>query len=159
MPVTTHGLSYTREYQVWRDMIRRCTDPRSEKYHRYGGRGITVCQRWLDSVEAFVADVGKAPSRKHMLDRIDNDGNYEPDNVRWATNKEQSLNKSQNRPLTFQGRTQTIGEWAKELGIKRTTIRMRLDEYGWTVEQALSVKPKRSGRPTDAEIEARQLIS
>lgn len=120
-----HGLSKTPTWNVWCDMWKRCSNPRSSYFHRYGGRGISVCARWQDFA-AFVADVGPRPSMAHTLDRIDNDGDYEPGNVRWATRKEQAQNRTTNHSITAFGRTQTLQAWAEELGIKSSTIRMRL---------------------------------
>ena len=94
-----HGLSRTPEYYSWHDMIRRCNDPRYTNYHSYGGRGIKVCQRWLDSPTNFYADMGERLSPTHTLDRINNDGDYEPSNCRWATKKEQRANQ---RPKKMQ---------------------------------------------------------
>ena len=87
------GNRWTKEYAAWASMKARCHNPRSQGYARYGGRGITVCDRWRESFEAFLSDVGLAPSSKHSIDRIDNDGNYEPGNVRWATGTVQQFNK------------------------------------------------------------------
>lgn len=89
---TTHGMHDTPEWHAWKDMKARCLNPNLANFHNYGGRGITVCERWL-RFENFIADVGRRPSPLHSLDRIDNDGNYEPGNVRWATAKQQSANK------------------------------------------------------------------
>lgn len=117
-------------------MLTRCLNPRSEKWPQYGGRGIAVCQRWQESFEAFLADMGEPPP-DHSLDRIDNDGPYSPENCRWATNNQQARNKSTNRVLTYQGKSQTLAEWAEELGLPRNTIQTRL-RLGWSVERALS---------------------
>lgn len=80
-----------REYTIWREMIRRCSDAKGQSFHRYGGRGISVCQRWMEYPN-FLADMGRRPTAKHSIDRINNDGNYEPSNCRWATPKEQAAN-------------------------------------------------------------------
>lgn len=90
------GAGLSPEYRVWTGMIQRCTNPRRKAFPSYGGRGILVCQRWLNSFESFLADMGPRPS-KTSLDRINNDGNYEPGNCRWATNAEQSRNKRSNK--------------------------------------------------------------
>jgi len=89
----THGDNRSREHRVWCGMIQRCANPRRDHYKYYGGRGIAVCQRWREDYAAFLADVGRAPSPKHTIDRIDNDGNYEPGNVRWATASQQNANR------------------------------------------------------------------
>lgn len=83
----------TKEYRAWQNMKRRCYDPANNRYYRYGARGIRVCDAWINSYETFLADVGRAPSPRHTIDRLNNDGNYEPRNVRWATYVEQAKNR------------------------------------------------------------------
>jgi hypothetical protein len=128
----------TQEYRAWAEMIKRCCNPKAGNYYKYGGRGITICNRWRRSFAAFLADIGPAPGPGYTPDRIDNNGHYEPGNVRWATRKEQCRNTRQNRVLTFAGRSQTLGAWAEELGINHQTISQRLNACGWSVEKALS---------------------
>lgn len=91
--LTTHGLSESPEYRAWWQMKQRCYNPRNERFHRYGGRGITVCPEWIRSFEAFFADMGKRPTRDHSIDRINNDAGYAPGNCRWATRSQQQRNK------------------------------------------------------------------
>jgi len=141
----THGLTRSPEYRAWRSMRCRCYRVTDPSYQWYGGRGISVCQRWRESFLAFLADVGPRPSPRHSVDRIDNDGNYEPANCRWATTREQKANVSWNRHLTYNGETRNISEWARQTGISSSTIRIRLDRLGWTIEDALttpSTKPR-----------------
>lgn len=88
-----HGKRDAPEYGVWRAMLRRCSSPKDRYYHRYGGRGISVCDRWLHSFTAFIEDLGPRPFPDAQLDRIDNDGNYEPGNCRWVTRKENCANR------------------------------------------------------------------
>lgn len=90
----THGMRYTKEYRAWLAMKRRCSDPKRHNAHRYVGRGITICEEWQDSFEAFFEHVGPAPTAKHSLDRINNDRDYMPGNVRWATAADQARNRS-----------------------------------------------------------------
>lgn len=113
----THGQHNSADYLRWLAMKARCTNPTHPAYSRYGGRGITVCARWSESFEAFMEDVGECPSTRHSIDRINNDGNYEPTNVRWATRQEQANNRRTNVKITHNGQTQTAAQWARELGI------------------------------------------
>jgi hypothetical protein len=107
-------------------MRNRCGNPRHPSYPNYGGRGITVCDRWLASFEAFLQDLGPRPSSRHSLDRIDNDGNYEPGNCRWATTSLQNRNSRQNVRISYLGRTLTLCEWSALLGIPRHTLENRI---------------------------------
>src|SRR6266566_1115227 len=118
---TTHGHSrcgnVSSEYMAWRGMRARCGNENHKHYKDYGGRGITVCERWAESFEAFLADMGLKPSPEHEIDRIQNDGNYEPGNCRWALPIEQANNKRNNRLFTIGDRTKTIDEWVRESSI------------------------------------------
>lgn len=133
----THGRTQTKEYIAWLNMLARCGNRNNTAYQDYGGRGITVCQRWRDSFEAFLADMGQAPSPEHTIDRKDNSGNYEPENCRWATKTEQGRNKRNNRLLAHDGRVMSISQWAEWTGIPRCTIKQRL-KRGWSVTEALT---------------------
>lgn len=135
---TTHGMADRAEYVIWAHMNDRCSNPNTERYRAYGGRGIKVCARWQNSFENFYADMGPRPSARHQIDRIDNDGDYEPGNVRWRTPLENCNNKSNNRVLTLSGKSQTASEWARELGVRPHQILARIDKLGWTVEKALT---------------------
>jgi len=133
-----HGASRSPEYKIWCTMKRRCTDPSSPTYKRHGARGITVCQRWLHSFADFIADMGPRPSAAHSIDRIDNEGNYEPGNCRWATREEQMGNTRHTPRFTHQGTTKTLVEWAAHLGINTDTLRHRLMRKKWPVDLALT---------------------
>lgn len=133
----THGLSGSNTYMTWAGMKARCTNPNNTKYKDYGGRGITVCDRWLNSFENFLEDMGECPEGL-SLDRQNNNGNYEPENCRWATREEQLNNKRTNRFIEFDGRSQTLAQWSNELGVKRTTISERIDRRRWSIEKALT---------------------
>jgi hypothetical protein len=144
---TTHGMIHTPEYQTWQAMRSRCGNPNNHCYSQYGGRGIRVCQEWQDSFEAFFAHVGKKPSAAHTIERINNDGHYEPGNVKWATAAEQSLNKRTNRLVCFRGETLPLAEWSRRLGIKYHTLCTRF-RLGWTVEAAFTVPLQKSRHHT-----------
>lgn len=131
-PNLKHGLSGTPEWATWADMRKRCRE-----HSGYAGRGIVVDPRW-EVFENFIADMGRRPSPDHSIDRIDNDGNYEPGNCRWATRKEQARNRRSNALLTHVGRTQTIAAWAENTGVKPNTIWMRVHVLGWSVGLALT---------------------
>lgn len=125
LAATTHGKKYTVEYETWKRMRSRCLSKSNPKYHRYGGRGITVSSEW-DDFEVFLADMGQRPSPQHSLDRKDNDGPYCKDNCRWATPKEQASNTSKVRWLTAFGRTDSLSGWAAELKMNVSTLHGKL---------------------------------
>lgn len=122
---TTHGRCRTPEYTTWAKMKERCLNHNCRDFHRYGGRGITVCRRWL-KFKNFFADMGPKPSRNHSLDRINNSLGYRPGNCRWALKLTQANNTRTNRFVTYNGETHTIAEWSRLVGIKQHTLRKRL---------------------------------
>ena len=130
---------YPIEYHAWKSMRQRCTNPNEKEYPRYGGRGISMDPTWEDFL-VFYADVGPRPEKGYSLDRIDVDGNYNKENCRWATAKTQANNRRNNRRFTHDGRTLTVSEWARELGIEPTTLFRRL-QRGTTFEKIME-KPK-----------------
>lgn len=132
----------TQAYRAWKHLVERCTNPRVRNYADYGGRGIAVCHRWLASFENFLVDMGEPPSRLHSIDRIDNEGHYEPENCRWATRVEQGGNKRNNVRLELDGTTKTLAQWARSTGLLESVIRGRL-RHGWSVERALTTRPLR----------------
>lgn len=142
----THGFTAkdkkwtASEYGVWMSMKSRCSNPRSASYKSYGARGIKVCARWL-SFENFIADMGRRPSSKHTLDRINTNGNYEPANCRWADQLQQAQTRTNVRMINAFGETLTAAMWARRTGINAMAIRNRLDA-GWSPEDAVS-KPLR----------------
>lgn len=136
----THHKSKTKIYRLWSMMLDRCNNQKNKYYPRYGKRGIKVCERW-ETFDNFYADMGERPNGK-SLDRIDNDQGYTPDNCRWASPREQNINKADNRRLTYQGKTQTLLEWSEELGINYNTLNTRV-QRGWPDERVLGqpIKP------------------
>jgi hypothetical protein len=131
-----HGMSFSREYRSWESMLNRCEKTNDKEYPMWGGRGIKVCERWHD-FNNFYADMGTRP-KGMTLDRIDNNGDYEPSNCRWATAKTQSNNRRSNTLITYKGRTQTLQQWADETGICSGTISQRIRKRGWSIEKALT---------------------
>lgn len=129
--------AHTKEYRAWSSMIRRCELRSQRSYPLYGGRGITVCAEWRHDFPAFLRDVGEAPTRAHTIDRIDPDGNYEPGNVRWATAKEQAINKRATKRFEHDGASLTIAEWADRIGVKYQTLWARIHVHHMPLTQAL----------------------
>lgn len=141
---TTHGHSKnghtSPEYNTWANMFSRTQNPKNTSFMDYGGRGITLCERWL-KFENFLADMGEKPGKNYSIDRIENDLGYYKENCRWATPQEQADNKRSNILLTYNGKTQNITQWENELGTNRGTLWMRL-KLGWSVEKALTMPTK-----------------
>lgn len=131
----THGMSRTDTYNIWQKMLKRCNDPSCSGFCRYGGRGITVCPRWF-MFENFLEDMGVRPSKNHSIDLIDNNGNYEAANCRWATAVQQANNRRTNSPLTVNGITLNISQWAERLGVLDKTLYERLAK-GWAAERII----------------------
>lgn len=128
------------EYIAWIDMKARCLNPKSPAYGYYGRRGVNICPQWINDFKAFFGNVGLRPNQKYSLDRINNNGNYEPGNVRWATRLDQANNTRYNRILIFNGKTQSMAQWSRELALSSNTILWRLN-HGWSIEKTLSMPP------------------
>jgi len=141
--ITKHGQADTPVYKVWTAMHQRCSNPKSQMWHLYGSRGIVVDPRWATFAQ-FAADMGPRPEGG-TLERIDSNGNYSPENCRWATVLEQNRNTSRNRYIEFNGETRTISEWARLLGMHRGTLRVRLS-VGWSIEDALTPGNRQGAR-------------
>lgn len=133
------GLSTSPEYSSWKNMVGRCRNPTHVRYATYGAHGITVVDEWVGpgGFTKFLACVGRKPDPTYTIDRIDNAKGYEPGNVRWASKKTQSRNRSDNRKLTVKGETLTLAEWAERTGLSLPLIRQRIDLYGWSIEAAV----------------------
>jgi hypothetical protein len=134
----THRKTGTPEYLAWINIKRRCYNTANASYPDYGERGIVMCDRWKDDFLSFLEDMGERPSDQHSIDRIDVNGNYEPSNCRWAIDAIQRNNKRNNVILTHEGKTQTLAQWAKELGINTDTLWRRINVLNMTVERALT---------------------
>jgi len=139
MLMTTHGMTGERVYDTWRSMKHRCENERSKDYPRYGGRGISVCDEWSKSFESFYEYMGDRPEGT-TIDRIDTNGNYEPNNVRWATNIQQGNNRRTNNYVEVNGTTKTVTEWAREYGLEPKTLAYRI-RIGWDLMTALETPP------------------
>lgn len=141
----THGKTNTRLYRIWFSMKCRCHKPSAPDYDRYGGRGITVCEEWRNSFQAFYEwSMSNGYGDDLTIDRIDNEKGYSPTNCRWANKETQNNNTRRNFYITYDGETLTISQWAKKLGIKKNTLYSRLTKYGWSVKETFSKAVKRS---------------
>lgn len=133
--VRTHGLSNTSEHGIWRAIKKRCYNPKHKQYKDYGGRGITVCDEWRDSFEAFYRDMGPRPTSRHCIDRRDNNKGYSKENCRWSTYLEQANNRSDNLSYEFEGEWKTLAEWCRELNISYQKMYKNLNK-GMSFEDA-----------------------
>lgn len=141
----THGMTQTAIYKIWVQINYRCTNQNCPEYPSYGGRGIFCCPQWRDSFESFYAHVNQLPhfgEKGYSLDRIDNDGGYEPSNVRWATWKNQGRNRRTNHLVTYHEETLTVTEWAERLNMKPRTLFSRLFTMKWDIERAFMQQVK-----------------
>lgn len=153
----THGHSrvgkHSRAYSCWSGMKQRCLEPTYKTYHLYGGRGISICERWLASFENFLADMGEPPLGR-SLDRIDVNGPYGPDNCRWATQTEQVRNRTNTRRAVYRGRSMTLGEIADLSGVPYQLLHERL-KNGWPIERATNPLKLINGSQTVAQTQRR----
>jgi hypothetical protein len=135
---TKHGMYKSSEYQAWRDLVQRCTNPDCCNYRHYGARGISVCDRWLgkNGFPAFMEDMGRKPSPLHSIDRINNDGNYEPGNCRWATKKMQRMNQRDSVLVSLDGEVMNQHDLAIRLGIHESQI-IRRKKQGRSIEEII----------------------
>jgi len=133
----THGMRKTPIYNTWLAMRERCSNVKHIEFKRYGGRGISVCSRWADSFENFLADMGEKPTPKHSIDRRDSNGNYTPENCRWATIKQQQRNRRNNLVIIYDGQVRCLSEWAEVLGIGRGALKSRINA-DWPIHKAFT---------------------
>ena len=131
-----HGLIHHPIYDTWRRMRQRCNTTSHASFNNYGGRGIKVCERW-NNFANFLSDMGEKPTPKHTLERIDNDLGYSPENCTWATWREQNNNTRFNKILSYNGKSLTITQWARRMGMKPNTLVYRI-RLGWSVEDSIN---------------------
>ena len=137
----THGMFGTRLYKIWDGIKYRCHNSTSDNYNNYGARGITVCEEWRTNFQSFYDwAMSHGYSEDLTIDRIDVNGNYEPDNCRWANEITQHNNTRTNRFITYNGETHTIAEWSRIQNINYYTLVARINRYGWSIEKALTNK-------------------
>lgn len=134
----THGLSKTTEYSIYIDIKKRCYTKTSTHYKDYGGRGITICQEWLDDFMNFYNDMGEKPGDEYSIDRIDNNGNYSKENCKWSTQSQQCRNRRSSVKLEFNGVTKNLIDWAEELGFSYDLLWDRIFAQKWSIEKALT---------------------
>lgn len=148
----THNMSKTRMYHIWSMMRRRCNDPKNHAYINYGGRGITVCDEWNGSFEPFMDwALSHGYDDNLTIDRIDNDGNYCPDNCRWVKPEEQAQNRRRNWKIEHQGKTKNLKQWCDELNLDYKRTHNRLNQLGMTFEKAISMPVMAQKRNKEAK--------
>ena len=139
MPKTIHGMSHSRLHRIWNGMKQRCSNPKAISYKYYGAKGVSVCEEWQIFTNFCDWALANGYSENLTIDRVDENGHYEPSNCRWATNKEQQNHTSYNRLITLRGETHNITQWADIIGIPKTTLYNRM-RRGWDAERALTTK-------------------
>lgn len=132
-----HGLSRTSEYRAWESIKKRCMNKNNKDYPNYGGRGICVCKEWQESFECFLKDMGKRPLGGYEIDRDFNDGDYEKNNCKWVTKKQNNRNKRTNRMIKYLGETHCVAEWAEKFKVEYPKMYRTLRKFNWSIEQAL----------------------
>ena len=140
--VMKHNKIHTSEYTTWDAMKTRCYNKKHKTYKNYGSRGITVCERWLNSFENFYEDMGDKPDKTYSLDRIDVNGNYEPSNCKWSTPKEQINNRRNTKIVKYNGEVKSLSQFCEELNLKYSVINSRIN-LGWSVENAFTTPIKK----------------
>lgn len=141
-----HGLYMANEYKIWSSIKARCLNPNNPGYKNYGGRGIKVCKQWEEDFMNFYNDMGKRPSKKHSIERVDNNKGYNPENCIWATIDAQANNKRTCRLITYKGQTKNLTQWSKKLGISYDALRGRICKYDWPIEKAFTTPVKTFNR-------------
>lgn len=141
---SVHHHSKTRIYKIWIEIKRRCYNINSISYKNYGGRGITICDEWKNDFMPFYNwSMNNGYTDKLSIDRINNDGNYEPSNCRWTNRKTQNNNTRHNHYITYNGKTLTLAQWCEELGFTYSCLKSRINKHHWSIEKALTTPPKR----------------
>lgn len=144
----THNKSKTRLYSIWCDMKRRCHNPSNKRYENYGGRGIKVCDEWMDFLPFYEWAIKNGYKDNLTIDRVDVNGDYTPENCKWSTAIEQQNNTTRNHFLTYNGQTMTLAEWERKTGIHRDVLKDRINKLHWTIERALTTPVRKARRNT-----------
>lgn len=152
-----HGMTHSKEYRAWSHMLTRCNNPKYNQFHRYGGRGIRVCDEWKE-FQTFYRDMGVKPSPSHSLDRIDNNKGYSKENCRWATRKQQNLNYSRNKCFTYRGVTKPLSEWAEEINMAYSCLYTRIFREHLSFHEAIT-KPYRYSAVSREVVDLEILVS